>query len=196
VTNLYSHIPHNMTLQSFCKRSVQHILSDPRIVSVDGQTDLHRLTVSKKISSCSPKLGGRTSFHFSYVVADKIRARTEHVYCIGTIVGQRGYLVTVMCHKDNELQGYIKAYFLPHFSDAKKFTLDTDVEYEEVNNNVLKEQQELYGELHFHDRDAAVSFALPVHPARLRPDFSPIQSVGVGSILYDTGVGRQSETYG
>lgn len=178
---MYSHIPHNMTLASYCKRSVQHILEDPRVVSVDGEVTLHRLRVGKKLLR-APKIGGKPSFHFSFVVSDKIRARTEYVYAIGTIVGQRGYLITVTCNKEQELLSYVKLYFLPHFRDVTKVQLDADVTYEEVNNTVLKEQQELYGELHFHDRDAAVSFGLPMHPAHLRPDYSPIQSVGVGSI--------------
>lgn len=178
---MYSHVPHGTSLSSYCKRSVQHILTDPRVESVDGQLELKKLTVGKKMVD-APKIGGRNCFHFNFIVVDKIRSRAEYVYAIGTIAGQRGYLITVTCNKEAELQGYIKNHFLPHFKDATKFAVDFDVQYEEVNNNVLKEQQELYGELHYYDRDAAVSFALPMHPARLRPDFSPIQSVGVGSI--------------
>lgn len=178
---MYSHVQHNMSLKAYAKRSVQHVLGDPRVATVDGQAALQRLTVAKKMRN-APNLAGMPSFQFWYVIADKMRARTEYVYAIGTISGQRGYLVTVTCNKEAELHGYIKNHFIPHFKDSSKFAVDADVQYEEVTNTVLKEQQELYGELHFHDRDAAVSFAIPMHPVTLKPDFSPIQSVGVGSI--------------
>jgi hypothetical protein len=178
---MYSHVQHNMSLKAYAKRSVQHVLGDPRVATVDGQAALQRLQIAKKMQH-APTFGGKPSFQFWYVVSDKTRARTEYVYAVGTICGQRGYLATVTCHKEAELQSYIKHFFLPHFVDTSKFAVDVDVQYEEVTNTVLKEQQELYGELHFHDRDAAVSFAIPMHPVTLKPDFSPIQSVGVGSI--------------
>ncbi|CUF93538.1 Hypothetical protein, putative [Bodo saltans] len=178
---MYSHVQHNMSLKAYAKRSVQHVLGDPRVATVDGQAALQRLMIAKKMQH-APLFGGKPSFQFWYVVSDKTRARTEYVYAVGTICGQRGYLATVTCHKEAELQSYIKHFFLPHFVDTSKFAVDVDVHYEEVTNTVLKEQQELYGELHFHDRDAAVSFAIPMHPVTLKPDFSPIQSVGVGSI--------------
>lgn len=178
---MYSHVQHNMSLKAYAKRSVQHVLGDPRVATVDGKAALQRLTIAKKMQN-APMLGGKPSFQFWYVVSDKTRARTEYVYAIGTICGQRGYLATITCHKEAELQSYIKHFFVPHFKDPTKFAVDVDVQYEEVTNTVLKEQQELYGELHFHDRDAAVSFAIPMHPVTLKPDFSPIQSVGVGSI--------------
>ena len=46
----------------------------------------------------------------------------------------------------------------------------------------LAKQQELFGELQYLDRDAAISFCLPMHPLAIRPDYSPIKTVGVGSL--------------
>lgn len=183
VTLMYSHIPHSMTLRGFCKRAVQHVLQDPRVASVDGQTKVHRLAIGNKVSGCSAKLGGtHASFHFYYVVADKIRSRSEYRYAIGTIAGQRGYLMTVSCGKEVDLRQYVKQLFLQYYTSERNCRLDCDVTYEECTSTVLKEQQQLFGELCFEDRDAGVRFAFPMHPQVIRPDYSPIQSVGVGSI--------------
>ena len=45
VTLFYSFIPASMKLEEYCKRSVQHVLGDPRVESVDGVTTLHRLVL-------------------------------------------------------------------------------------------------------------------------------------------------------
>ncbi|KAF5226044.1 hypothetical protein ECC02_000978 [Trypanosoma cruzi] len=181
VSIMYSHIPPDMTLAAYCIRSVQHVLSDPHVVSVDGSTDLLHLRVGGKLR-CPHRLGGCRSFQFRYHVSVKSKLIKDMVYAIGTIINQRGYLCTVQCSEEEELEGYLKKNFLPQFTNPDKFAVDQDVEYEEMTSTILKEQQELFGELHYFDADAAVAFSIPMHPMRIRPDFSPTQTVGVGSV--------------
>ncbi|ESL09073.1 hypothetical protein TRSC58_03214 [Trypanosoma rangeli SC58] len=180
VSIMYSHIPPDMTLAAYCIRSVQHVLSDPRVVSVDGSTDLLHLRVGDKLR-CPYRLGGQRSFQFRYHVSVKSQLLKDMVYAIGTIINQRGYLCTVQCSEE-ELEGYVAKNFLPQYTNPDKFAVDQDVEYEEMSSTVLKEQQELFGELRYFDADASVAFSIPMHPMRIRPDFSPTQTVGVGSV--------------
>ncbi|KAH9599945.1 hypothetical protein LSM04_004215 [Trypanosoma melophagium] len=181
VSVLYSHIPPDMTLAAYCIRSVQHVLSDPHVVSVDGSNDLTHLCVGDKLR-CLHRLGGHRSFQFRYHVSDKSKLIKDVVYAIGTIIHQRGYLCTVQCSEKEELEGYIVNNFLPQYTNPDKFAVDQDVVYEEMTSAILREQQELFGELRYFDADAAVAFSIPMHPMRIRPDFSPTQTVGVGSI--------------
>ncbi|ORC86517.1 uncharacterized protein TM35_000271070 [Trypanosoma theileri] len=181
VSVLYSHIPPDMTLAAYCIRSVQHVLSDSHVVSVDGSNDLTHLCVGDKLR-CPHRLGGHRSFHFRYHVSVKSKLIKDVVYAIGTIIHQRGYLCTVQCSEEEELEGYIVNNFLPQYTNPDKFAVDQDVAYEEMTSAILREQQELFGELRYFDADAAVAFSIPMHPMRIRPDFSPTQTVGVGSI--------------
>lgn len=180
---LYSHIPPFITLSAYCVGSVQHILKDPHVTSVDNQKRLSRLRVGKKLS-CPYRLGGYPSFHFYYTVQQKTELVTHDVvYCIGTIIGQRGYLVTVRCAEEGELNDYLKRMFLPYICNPANIKLDVSVTYGDIpSSNLLSERSQRFGELKYEDRDAAVSFSLPMHPLRLRPDFSPTKTVGVGSI--------------
>ncbi|RNF23407.1 uncharacterized protein Tco025E_02821 [Trypanosoma conorhini] len=181
VSIMYSHIPPDMTLAAYCVRSVQHVLSDPHVVSVDGCTDLLHLRVGDKLR-CPHRLGGQRSFQFRYHVSVKSQLMKDAVYAIGTIINQRGYLCTVRCGEEEELEGYVAKNFLPQYTNPDKFAVDQDVAYEEMSSTVLKEQQELFGELRYFDADASVAFSIPMHPMRIRPDFSPTQTVGVGSV--------------
>lgn len=180
VTILYSHIPPDTTLVGYCVRSVQHVLSDPQVVDVDGCTDFSRLQVGNKLR-CRHKLGGRRSFHFRYTTSSKTKTKST-VYVIGTIINQRGYLCTVESTGGEDLDSYVKKHFLPHYTDKDKFMIDQDLVYSDVSSTILKEQQELFGELRYSDTDAAVAFTIPMHPMSIRPDYSPTQTVGVGSI--------------
>jgi hypothetical protein len=177
----YSHVPPGMTLKAYCKRSVQYVLSDPRVVEVDGSSDLKRLRIGQKLN-CSKKLGGLPSFQFWYQFVDKADLRNDSMYAIGTIVGQRGYLVLVGCARQTELDAYISKMLIPHFCNSKKVVLDAEVKYDPASYITLVEQLDRYGELLYVDKDACVSFSLPMHAMRIRPDFSPTQTVGVGSI--------------
>eukprot|EP00796_Vickermania_ingenoplastis_P002183 gene2183-1351_t len=180
---LYSHIPPSVTLSAYCISSVQHVLKNPNVICVDGQQRLSRLRIGKKLW-CPHRLGGHRSFHFYYSVQQKTELVTHDVvYCIGTIIGQRGYLVTVRCADDEELESYLHYMFLPYFCNPTNLRLDANVSYSEVpSTHLLSERSQRYGELRYEDRDAAVSFSLPMHPLRVRPDFSPTKTVGVGSI--------------
>nr|CCC91917.1 conserved hypothetical protein [Trypanosoma congolense IL3000] len=180
VTILYSHIPPDMTLVAYCVRSVQHVLSSNHVIELDGCVDLLRLTIGKKLR-CPHRLGGQRSFHFHYTTAVQSKVKST-VYAIGTIINQRGYLCTVECAGRDDLDWYVSKVFLPHYTSTDKFMIDQNVTYHEVSNVILKEQQELFGELCYSDTNAAVSFSLPMHPMRIRPDYSPTQTVGVGSI--------------
>ena len=181
VALLYSHIPVTMTLVDFCKRSVQHVLSDVQVADVDGQTNLRALTMGSKLN-CSFTLGGHQSFHFRYTTVNKAVSMTYSNYAVGTIIGQRGYLCVVTCPKAHELGHYIPNVFHCHFGNGNNFRLDCDVEYSDVVYPLLKEQQEFFGDLIYRDHSSAISFVLPMHPMRIRPDFLPTQTVGVGSI--------------
>lgn len=184
VEMLYSHIPPFMTLAAYCTGSVQYVLKDPQVTSVDGQLRLSRLRIGNKLR-CPHRLGGHPSFHFRYHVQLKTELNTHDVvYCIGTIVGQRGYLVTVRCSDADELESYLHHLFLPYFCNPSNISLDAGaVSYSAGPiTHTLSECIQRFGELQYRDRDAAVSFSIPMHPMRLRPDFSPTKTVGVGSV--------------
>ena len=94
-----------------------------------------------------------------------------------------GYLTTITCAHEEELSVYVQSQFTRHFCSSSKLQLGrSDIVYKPCTYSVLAEQQLLYGELDYFDRDAALSFTIPMHPMNLRPDFSPIQTVGVGSV--------------
>ena len=177
----YSHVPPGMDLKAYCKRSVQYVLSDPRVIEVDGSTNLKEIRVGQKLN-CAARLGGLPSFHFRYQFVDKADLRNDAMYAIGTIVGQRGYLVLVGCARQTELDAYIAKIVVPHFCNPKNVCLDAEIKYDEATYITLTEQLDRYGELLYVDKDACVSFSLPMHAMRIRPDFSPTQTVGVGSI--------------
>lgn len=180
---LYSHIPPFMTLSAYCTGSVKHILKDPNVISVDGHRRLRQLKIQKKLT-CPYRLGGHRSFHFYYNVAQKSELVAEDVvYCWGTIIGQRGYLLTVRCHDPDELRRYVQQTLVPYFSDPSNIQLNAAVSYSSTSGpQCVPEEREHYGELRYEDRDAAISYAVLMRPMRLRPDFSPTKTVGVGSI--------------
>lgn len=178
----YSHIPPDMTLANFCIVCVQHILKDPDVISVDDDTALRKLRLGHKLT-CPYRLGGRyRSFHFSFALCNKSNLMNDSAYAIGTIVNQRGYLLIARCLDETELDGYVQKLFLPHYTNPAKVLFDHDLTYGDISSLLLSDQQATYGELCFEDRDAALSFSLPMYPMRFRPDFSPAKTVGVGSI--------------
>lgn len=127
---LYSHIPHTMSLSAYCCRSVQHILKDPHITAIDGEKRLRRLRIGKKLSSCPYRLGGQRSFHFYYYIQQKTELITHDVgYCVGTIVGQRGYLLTVRGSDQESLDAYVLHLLMPYMSNPVNLKLNVTVEY-------------------------------------------------------------------
>ena len=175
---MHSHIPPSMTLKGFCKRAVQYILQDPRVASVDDQTKVI-VCVGPQGEWCT-KLGGtHPSFHFYYVVADKIRSRSislcnRHNHWSARIPNDREL------RQGGELRQYVKLLFLPHYTNERtaRWIVTSRMKnaqawYSKNNNSCLENFAE--------DRDAGV-LRVSMHPAVIRPDYSPIQSVGVGSI--------------
>lgn len=127
---LYSHIPPSMTLAAFCCRSVQHVLNDPHVIAVDNDKRLRRLRVGKKLSSCPYRLGGERSFHFYYYVQQKTELLTHDVcYCVGTILGQRGYLLTVRGTDQESLDAYVLHLLMPYMCNPLHTKLNVAVEY-------------------------------------------------------------------
>lgn len=188
----YAHLPPDGSLKAFCINCVQNIVKDPLVVCVDGETDLGHLHLGRKLR-CSFRLGGHRSFQFYYRLQNKSQLMNDCVYALGTVAGQHGYLVTVRCSDPKELEGYVRRLFLPHYTSHSKVKLDVDVSYTKAGgggggggsltqNDLLSEQRAWYGELRYEDRDAATSFCFPVHPMKIKPDYSPAKTVGVGSI--------------
>lgn len=127
---LYSHISPSMTLSGFCCRSVQHVLKDPHVIAVDNNKRLRRLRVGKKLSSCPYRLGGERSFHFYYHVQQKTELLTHDVcYCVGTILGQRGYLLTVRGSDQESLDAYVLHLLMPYLCNPLHAKLNVAVEY-------------------------------------------------------------------
>lgn len=181
---LYCHLPPNVSLYQFCVHCVQHTLQDVHVVSVDGETNLNHLHVGQKLD-CPHRLGGvHRCFHFSYTIHNRTELLEVSVYAIGTVVNQRGYLFLVSCTSVEELQGYLTTTFLPLFTDPSRLRLNEEVSYHTVPTMtaILSEQQEAFGEMQYIDSSAAIVFVTPMFPMRLRPDYSPAKTVGVGSI--------------
>ncbi|CCW72093.1 unnamed protein product [Phytomonas sp. Hart1] len=175
-------VPQLPTLHDFCLRCVKFVLAKMRVSSVDGDTNLRQLRLGSKLA-CPYRLGGRHScFHFRFALNNKSELTNDIAYGIGTVVNQIGYFFVVRCADEEELCGYLTNLFLPYYTSKARLRLNVDVTYHEIPSVLLAEQQELFGELMYDDRDAAVSFYFPMYPMTLRPDFSPAKTVGVGSI--------------
>ncbi|CAG9568966.1 conserved hypothetical protein [Leishmania major strain Friedlin] len=172
-----------MDLKGFCKHCVQFVLRDPHVASIDGDTRLARLHIGDKLR-CTYQLGGRhRSFQLRYTLHDRSELQESHVYAIGTIVGQRGYLLRARCTDAEELEGYVRKVLLPVYTSPGRVQFGVDVTYHDVSPTTpLSEQQEAFGQLQYVDHKAAIVFVTPLYPMRVLPDYSPAKTVGVGSI--------------
>lgn len=180
---LYCHPPPGMDLEGFCKRCVQFVLNDPHVASVDGDVRLSRLRMGDKLR-CPHRLGGHhRSFQFRYTVRHRAELQESYVYVIGAIAGQRGYLLRARCTDPDELEGYVRTALLPAYTTPGRAQFGVDVTYHNVApTTLLSEQQEAFGELQYVDLKAAIVFVTPLYPMRVLPDYSPAETVGVGSI--------------
>ncbi|TPP52448.1 hypothetical protein CGC21_10195 [Leishmania donovani] len=172
-----------MDLKGFCKHCVQFVLRDPHVASIDGDTRLARLHIGDKLR-CTYQLGGRhRSFQLRYTLHDRSELQESHVYAIGTIVGQRGYLLRARCTDAEELEGYVRKVLLPVYASPGRVQFGVDITYHNVGPTTpLSEQQEAFGQLQYVDHKAAIVFVTPLYPMRVLPDYSPAKTVGVGSI--------------
>lgn len=182
VEGWYAHVTPDTTLLSFCRACVLHVLKDPLVVSVDGDNNVTGLRMGQKLACPFLLCGRHRCFQFRFRLHDRSQLMNDAAYAVGTIVNQRGYLFLVRCSDEEELEGYLRKLFIPYYTNPAKLGLDVNVQYNPVTSGMLAEQQELYGELLYEDRDAAVAFSLPMYPIHFRPDFSPAKTVGVGSI--------------
>jgi len=173
----------NAPLRDWCKRCIQLVLSDERTVAVDGERRLQSITVGDKVRRSPYKLGGHPTFCFEYSQCDKTAAATDTSHmAVGAMVNGVGYLVLIGCTRREELLGYVNDTLMPSIKGAEECQLDVDVKYTECPHTRLNEMQELFGALRYFDRAAAIEFSLPMHPMHLRPDHSPLQSAGFGSL--------------
>lgn len=178
----YAHLSKKeSSLTDFCIHCVRSVLMDTRVVEVDKDANLKELKLGHKLHTTF-RLGGEQSFAFRYRIEDRATLTNDYCFAIGCIINNRGYFVTVSCAREAELELYVAKKFLPHLCDPAKFHLDQDVTYSEPTYQLLRDQQDLFGELQFFDQVAAVAFAIPMHPLTVRPDYSPTQTVGVGSL--------------
>uniref|UniRef100_A0ABR3EEW0 Uncharacterized protein n=1 Tax=Leishmania shawi TaxID=5680 RepID=A0ABR3EEW0_9TRYP len=180
---IYCHPSSSVGLEGFCKRCVQFTLRDPHVTSVDGDTRLAQLQMGDKLR-CTHRLGGHhRSFQLRYTLRDRSKLQESYVYAIGSIVGQRGYLLRVRCTDAEELEGYVRKVLLPAYTTPGRAQFGVDVTYHNVPPTaLLSEQQEAFGELQYVDHKAAIVFVTPLYPMQALLDYSPAKTVGVGSI--------------
>ncbi|CAD2222137.1 hypothetical protein AGDE_14425 [Angomonas deanei] len=177
----YSCIPTEMTLQEYCISCVQFVVKDPQVVSVDGERNLRNLKVGEKMRTWYT-IAGHKMFHFYFNSQNKHHLTLDAMFATGTIVNQRGYLFIIRSGDEEDLNNYIQKFFLPYFTKQNRILFDVDVSYRKMISTMLEEQQRHAGELTYQDRDAAVSVSLPLYAMRIRPDYSPVKTVDVGSI--------------
>ena len=179
----YAELVPNVSLTTWCTICVLWVLSDERVTTIDEDPNLGHLKLGTKVSGCRTKLGGHPAFAFRYTSYDKLAPHPLMFHIVtGTVVGNMGYIVSARTHVEEELQSYVDDVLLPAVADATHFQLDTNVYYSECVHPNLLRQQQLYGELRYFDKKSAIEFRLPMHPMRLRPDHSPIESGGFGSL--------------
>jgi hypothetical protein len=183
VTMYRGRLQSNALLKHWAKRCIQRVLSDERTVAVDGEKRLNAVTLGAKVRDSPYRLGGYPTFCFPYKQFDRSATVQEtHHMAVGTIVNGSGYLVLVSCDREDELTAYVSDSLMPNMAQADKCRLDVDVSYADCPHATLLQQQELFGALRYFDRSAAVEFTLPMHPMHIRPDHSPLQSAGFGSL--------------
>jgi hypothetical protein len=183
VTTLYRCRLAGASMKEWCKRCIQLVISDERTVSLDGNKRLQAVAVGDKLRKSPWKLGGHRTFMFTYTQHDKTATITDsHHIAVGTIVDGSGYLVLVSCTREEELNAYVTDSLMPSLALPDQCKLNVDVTYTECPHATLAQQQELFGMLRYFDKGAAIEFTLPMHPLHMRPDHSPLQSAGFGSL--------------
>mgnify|MGYP001569936101 FL=1 len=179
----------SVNLTTWCQRCIVQTLTDPLIASVDHETNLRALRVGRKVPSPQNfSLGGHRSFSYEVGTMEhfdqdaKETVAPKYMLIIGTVVANRGYMLTITCAKRDELLHYAAQVLIPVLSKPVNLELNADVVYTEAQHPQLAEQQDYFGELRYFDSDAEIEFSVPVHPLTLRPDYSPMLTAGVGSL--------------
>ena len=176
--------PKDVGTKEFLEHCVCHILQSPYIKSIDEETNLTQLHIKSKLKSSIVFETSTITVSFSFISKDDKSLYFEYGEVIGLVIEGNAYLITVVSHLKSEVQEYTETILLPHLvsTTQTKFNYNL-INYSESNVTDIQEKLSYYGEFRFFDPNAAVSLAFPAYPLEFRPDYSPIQSAGVGSLL-------------